>query len=71
MGAPVRDHTGRSIAAISLSTIKDFFDPERTGPRVAAAAVEISRAMGWMGDMSTLFIPVEGSELLLLNETRR
>ena len=71
VGAPVRDHTGRSIAAISLSTIKDFFDPERTGPRVAAAAVEISRAMGWMGDMSTLFIPVEGSQLLLQDETRR
>src|SRR6266487_1243733 len=32
VGAPVRDHTGRSIAAISLSTIKDFFAPERTGP---------------------------------------
>jgi DNA-binding IclR family transcriptional regulator len=71
VGAPVRDHTGRSIAAISLSTIKDFFDPERTGPRVAAAAVEISGAMGWTGDVSTLFIPVEGSELLLLDEARR
>src|SRR6266571_447188 len=26
VGAPVRDHAGRSIAAMSLSTIKDFFD---------------------------------------------
>lgn len=68
VGAPLRDHTGRSIAAISLSTIKDFFDPERTGPQVAAAAVEISRAMGWKGDASTLYEAVPGSELLLLSE---
>jgi DNA-binding IclR family transcriptional regulator len=71
VGAPIRDHAGRLIAAISLSTIREFFDPVTSGPLVSAAAVEISRAMGWMGDMSTLFIPVEGSELLLLNETRR
>jgi DNA-binding IclR family transcriptional regulator len=71
VGAPVRDHTGRAIAAISLSTIKDFFDPERTGPCVAAAAVEISQAMGWTGEASTLFVPVEGSEPLLMDERRR
>jgi IclR family transcriptional regulator, KDG regulon repressor len=70
VGAPVRDHTGRSMAAISLSTIKDFFDPERTGPRVAAAAVDISHAMGWIGDASTLYAHVEGSDLLLQNENR-
>ncbi len=68
VGAPVRDHTGRSIAAISLSTIKDFFDPERTGPQVAAVAVEISRAMGWEGDTSSLYEAVAGSELLLMDE---
>jgi DNA-binding IclR family transcriptional regulator len=71
VGAPIRDHAGRLIAAISLSTIREFFDPVTSGPLVSAAAVEISRAMGWMGDMSTLFIPVEGSELLLLDEDRR
>jgi IclR family KDG regulon transcriptional repressor len=65
VGAPVRDHTGRSIAAISVSTIKEFFDPESTGPRVAATAVEISRAMGWKGDVTSLYHYVEGSELLL------
>jgi IclR family KDG regulon transcriptional repressor len=68
VGAPVRDHTGRSIAAISLSTIKEFFDAERTGPEVTAAAVEISHAMGWKGDSSSLYDPVPGSELLLLED---
>jgi DNA-binding IclR family transcriptional regulator len=71
VGAPVRDHTGRAIAAISLSTIKDFFAPERSGPLVAAAAVEISQAMGWIGDESTLYAPVEGSVVLLLSEPGR
>ena len=68
VGAPVRDHTGRSIAAISLSTIKEFFDSARTGPQVAATAIEISHALGWKGDSSTLFNPVPGSELLLLDD---
>jgi DNA-binding IclR family transcriptional regulator len=66
VGAPVRDHTGRSVAAISLSTIREFFDPETAGPQVATAAVEISRAMGWKGDTGTLYMPVDGSQLLLL-----
>jgi DNA-binding IclR family transcriptional regulator len=66
LGAPVRDYTARSIAAISLSTISDFFDPDRKGPLVTATAVEISRAMGWKGDHSSLYDPVAGSEALLL-----
>jgi len=69
-GAPVRDHTGRSIAAISISTINDFFEPATTGPLVTAAAVEISRAMGWQGDPSDLYTAVAGSELLLLSKAR-
>jgi IclR family KDG regulon transcriptional repressor len=66
VGCPIRDHTGHPIAAISLSTIKDFFDPERTGPQVMTAAVEISHAMGWRGDASSLYEVLEGSELVIL-----
>ena len=69
VGAPIRDHTGRSIAAVSLSTIKDFFKPAQTGPLVAAAAIEISMAMGWKCDMSGLYAPVVGSESLLISRS--
>jgi DNA-binding IclR family transcriptional regulator len=68
VGAPIRDHTGRPVAAISLSTIKEFFDPDAAGPQVNSAAVEISRAMGWKGDATTLYEPVDGSAALLLPE---
>ena len=70
VGAPVRDHAGRPVGAISLSTIKDFFDPERTGPRVAATAVEISRAMGWTGDAASLYVPVAGFDVFSLGDGR-
>jgi DNA-binding IclR family transcriptional regulator len=66
VGAPVRDHAGRPVGAISLSTIKDFFEPERTGPSVAATAVEISHAMGWTGDASSLFVPVPGVDVFAI-----
>ncbi len=68
VGAPVRDHTGRPIAAVSLSTIKEFFDPDRTGPLVAAAAVEISHAMGWRGEASSLYQVLEDPGVLLSND---
>jgi IclR family KDG regulon transcriptional repressor len=70
VGAPVRDHAGCSIAAISVSTIRDFFDPVVKGPLVSATALEISRAMGWEGDASDLYRPVAGTELLLQGEAR-
>jgi DNA-binding IclR family transcriptional regulator len=69
VGAPVRDHTGRSVGAISLSTIREFFEPETTGPAVAEAAVAISHAMGWPGVIESLYTPVQGSLELLLGPT--
>lgn len=70
VGAPVRDHAGRPVGAISLSTIKDFFEPERTGPSVAATAVEISHAMGWTGDASSLFVAVPGVDVFAIESGR-
>ncbi len=65
VGAPLRDHTGRSIAAISLSTIKDFFDPGTLGALITSAAVDVSQALGWEGSAADLYRPVAGSELAL------
>jgi DNA-binding IclR family transcriptional regulator len=55
VGAPVRDHTGRLIAAISLSTIPEYYRPEETGPAVRDGAFQISRAMGWNGELEALY----------------
>jgi DNA-binding IclR family transcriptional regulator len=57
VGAPVRDHTGRLIAAISLSTIPEYYRPEETGPAVRDGAFQISRAMGWNGELEALYVP--------------
>ena len=48
-GAGVRDHTGRVVAAVSVSQLKsdpDAIPIEKVGPAVAAAAAEISAAYG-------------------------
>lgn len=66
VGAPVRDFSGRPIASISLSTVREFFEPELIGPWVAEAAIEISSAMGWNGDVPALYEPVPGSAEVLL-----
>jgi DNA-binding IclR family transcriptional regulator len=65
VGAPIRDHSGASVAAVSVSTIREFFDPATSGPLVLAAALDISRAMGWEGDASTLYLPLPGTQALL------
>jgi DNA-binding IclR family transcriptional regulator len=61
VGAPIRDHTAQLIGAISLSTIREFYEPERTGPAVRDAALEISHAMGWNGDLNQLYNAPPGS----------
>jgi len=61
VGAPIRDHTGRSIAAVSVSTFRELYQPEVAGPATAMAAVEISQLLGWTGTLETLYSPVAGS----------
>jgi DNA-binding IclR family transcriptional regulator len=69
VGAPIRDHTAQLIAAISLSTIREFYQPEETGPAVRDAALEISNAMGWNGDLSELYTAPPGSLEAILGVT--
>jgi DNA-binding IclR family transcriptional regulator len=61
VGAPIRDHTGQLIAAVSVSTIREFYRPDETGPAVRDTALEISNAMGWSGDADDLYAAPAGS----------
>jgi DNA-binding IclR family transcriptional regulator len=51
VAAPVFDHTGRVAAGLSVSAPASRFDstaPERLGAQVRAAALELSRRLGWV-----------------------
>lgn len=50
-GAPIYDHTGLPIAAISVSGIAERMEPEveNVGPLVQEAALKISRNLGYVG----------------------
>jgi IclR family acetate operon transcriptional repressor len=65
VGAPVRDHTGRLAAAISLSTIREYYRPDVTGPAVRDGAFQISQAMGWTGELEDLYTSAPGASGLL------
>jgi DNA-binding IclR family transcriptional regulator len=53
VAAPVFDHAGQPLGALSVSTPTSRFDTgavAELGPRVRARADEVSREMGWRGD---------------------
>ena len=53
VGAPVRDHTGQVIAAVSLSGIEQRFNPERLPlliDAIVAAGLELSHRLGHVAD---------------------
>ena len=69
-GAPIRDHLGRPVAAISVSTMRDLFDAEKLGQAVAKSAIASSRRLGWRGDARELYAPVPGSLGVILGNDR-
>jgi DNA-binding IclR family transcriptional regulator len=71
VGAPIRDHAGRLIGAISLSTIREFYAPDETGPAVAGSALEISNSMGWRGGLAELYSAPPGSLTAILGVDAR
>ena len=71
VGAPIRDNAGRLIGAISLSTIREFYAPDETGPAVAGSALEISTSMGWRGDLAELYTAPPGPLTAILGVDAR
>lgn len=54
VGAPIRDYSKRIIAAISVSGVADSFSPDKIrefGEKVRQTAAEISRRMGYSGEI--------------------
>jgi DNA-binding IclR family transcriptional regulator len=66
VGAPVRDHTGHVVAAVSLSGIEQRFGPERLPlliEAIVAAGVELSHRLGHVAGAETSrpAVPAGGS----------
>jgi DNA-binding IclR family transcriptional regulator len=66
VGAPVRDHTGHVVAAVSLSGIEQRFSPERLPlliEAIVAAGVELSHRLGHVAGAETSrpAVPAGGS----------
>ncbi|MFI5953988.1 IclR family transcriptional regulator [Cryptosporangium sp. NPDC051539] len=49
-GAPIRDHTGEPVAALSVAGVAERMDPriDEVGPRVRDAAARISASLGFL-----------------------
>lgn len=71
VGAPIRDHLGKPVAAISVSTIDQLFRPEELGPETLNAALAVSKSLGWRGESSAFYAPVPGSLSELLGDEGR
>jgi DNA-binding IclR family transcriptional regulator len=66
VGAPVCDHTGHVVAAVSLSGIEQRFNPERLPAlidAIVAAGVELSHRLGHVSGAATSrpAVPADGS----------
>lgn len=54
-GAPIRDHTGQPIGALSVAGVAERMDPvlDEVGPLVRDAAARISASLGYLPEAST------------------
>jgi DNA-binding IclR family transcriptional regulator len=50
LAAPIRNHAGAVVAAVSVTTPRTRFDERGLRPRVMAAGRGISKEMGWLDD---------------------
>jgi len=56
-----------SVVMVShqLSTIREYYRPDVTGPAVRDGAFQISQAMGWTGELEDLYTSAPGASGLL------